>query len=527
VSAQPPAQPAKQADTTLAAVPTDAVFFLAAKASKLWDLPAAKPLRDWAAMQKEDPVSEAIGVRAADVDRVSVFSPVYDLRNNGGVVTTVTTRQKYNEAKIREALEVKHKGKAPLPPTSRTAEIDGMFQWVTFADDHTLVFLPKQINSNLFAPNLFAQLIVRKADGPLASLLADARQHDFAIGVDIAGLAASVPVALLEREKQLAPLLVLLKAKTAMLTADFDKTAKIRLVLKFADVETAKLAVPALEEGLKTLAEMMAEATKRPDDSVKAAVGWPISAVKSAKVTTDGANVVATTEVPYAEDLAKLVATLPKSYADARKEEKAKNNIRQLSLAMFNYEASFGYFPGDFYHDGKKLTEWSWRVQILPYIEATNPSPQLSMTKAWNDPANLKKLEAMEMPKVFEHPGRPAPKGHTYFRIFTLPKNAKGIDRPFFKEGERGPRIVDITDGIANTFMIVEAAEAVPWYKPDVLAYDGKLPLPQLGDKEADLFLAAMGDGSVRTLKPSKLGEKTLRALITITGGEVIPDLDK
>ena len=69
--------------------------------------------------------------------------------------------------------------------------------------------------------------------------------------------------------------------------------------------------------------------------------------------------------------------------------------------------------------------------------------------------------------------------------------------------------------------MIVEAGEAVPWYKPDVLAYDGKLPLPQLGDKDADRFLAAMGDGSVRSFKPSKLGEKTLRALITINGGEV------
>ena len=70
--------------------------------------------------------------------------------------------------------------------------------------------------------------------------------------------------------------------------------------------------------------------------------------------------------------------------------------------------------------------------------------------------------------------------------------------------------------------MIVEAGEAVPWYKPDVLAYDGQLPLPQLGDKSADSFLAAFGDGSTRILKPSKLGEKTLRALITPQGGEVV-----
>ena len=79
-----------------------------------------------------------------------------------------------------------------------------------------------------------------------------------------------------------------------------------------------------------------------------------------------------------------------------------------------------------------------------------------------------------------------------------------------------------MTDGLSNTLMIVEAGEAVPWYKPDVLAYDGKLPLPQLGAKDADRFLAVMGDGSVREFRPSKLGEKSLRALITINGGEVV-----
>jgi hypothetical protein len=126
------------------------------------------------------------------------------------------------------------------------------------------------------------------------------------------------------------------------------------------------------------------------------------------------------------------------------------------------------------------------------------------------------------MPKVFEIPGRPAPKGCTYFRVFTLPKNAKGKDRPWLVEGEKGPTVAAITDGPSNTFLIVEAGEAVPWYKPDVLAYDGVLPLPPLGDKAAERFLVAFGDGSVRALRRDKLDEKTLRALITIAGGEVV-----
>ena len=171
---------------------------------------------------------------------------------------------------------------------------------------------------------------------------------------------------------------------------------------------------------------------------------------------------------------------------------------------------------------GDKKLAMSWRVQILPYIEQDNLYKQLDHTKAWDDPANLKVLEKFEMPKTFEIPGRPVPKGHTYFRIFSLPKGAKGADRPWMREGERGPRIADITDGLSNTFMIVEAGEAVPWYKPDVLAYDGVLPLPQLGDKGAGKFLVAFGDGSTRYLRRDKLDEKTLRALITIQGGEPV-----
>jgi hypothetical protein len=126
------------------------------------------------------------------------------------------------------------------------------------------------------------------------------------------------------------------------------------------------------------------------------------------------------------------------------------------------------------------------------------------------------------MPRVFETPGRPAPKGHTYFRTFTLPKNAKGKERPWLVEGEKGPTVAAVTDGTSNTLVIVEAGEAVPWYAPDALAYDGVLPLPPLGDKAVDVFLAAFGDGSVRQLRRDKLDEKTLRALITPTGGEVV-----
>jgi hypothetical protein len=241
---------------------------------------------------------------------------------------------------------------------------------------------------------------------------------------------------------------------------------------------------------------------------------------KSTNVAADGPNVVVTADAAFADDLARLVRGLPKSLKQEYIDNVVSNNFKQLALAMHGYNDVNNVMPGDV-GPGDGAPAMSWRVQILPHIEQENLYRQLDHTKSWDNPANLKALQAMEMPKVFEHPGRPAPKGHTYFRIFTLPKGAKGIDRPLFKEGERGPSITNILDGTSNTFMIVEAGEAVPWYKPDVLPYDGKLPLPQLGDKDADAFVAAFCDGSVRKLK-RKLDEKTLRALITPAGGEPV-----
>jgi hypothetical protein len=525
---QPPGQPSKQTDTSLAAVPTDAFGFVSVRVSKLWDLPAAKPLRDWVGAQKEGAVEAALGVSPADVERITAFLPTADLNDGDSPLLLVSTRKPYNEARVLKAMGAGQQDASARRSSGRVVKIEGAFRWVVLVDDHTLLFVPRERSEERASRvDLLAQLLVRKTDGPLATALAEAQSHDLALGFDVGALKGLIR----ERDKTLVPFLVLFNAKTATLTVDFDKTAKGKFVLHFPDAETAKRAGPVLEEGIKTLADALdweKDFRNKSETFEKAIMGRMITVLKATKVATDGVNVIASADVAYADDVAKLVAALPKSLAFARANTKAINNLKQLGLAMFNYESAYGFFPGDVSPDGNKPTAWSWRVQILPFIEQAALYNQLDMTKAWDDPGNLKKLEAMEMPKVFEHPGRPAPKGHTYFRIFTLPKNAKGTDRPFFKEGERGPRIADIADGTSNTFMIVEAEEAVPWYKPDVLAYDGKLPLPQLGDKESDLFLCVMGDGSVRSVRPSKLSKNTLRALITINGGEVIgSDFDR
>jgi hypothetical protein len=524
--------PGRAADPALAAVPADGFAFVSVKVSKLWDNPAAKPFRDWVATQKDGLLEAMVGVPLADIDRVMVAVPTLDPRGDDEApITVVTTREKYTDANVLKALagglgdgkKLQLKGRAARLPQGPAS---GPFRTVILANDRTLVFSLDGLDEKE-AATVLARLTPRKRDGPLSDALAQAQSHDIVVGLNLSALEAFAER--LAKDKELAPFLVLLKAKTATITANVEKTAKGKLVLSFPDAATAKRAAPVLEEGMKLAADVLTR--HRIMDSSATPVekfifGRFVDVWKTAKVTVDGSNVVASADVPFADDLAKAVAALPKSLKEHIIEKTASNNLKQLGIAMHNYESAYRFFPSDIAL-GDKKPAMSWRVQILPFVEQDALFKQLDLTKPWDDPKNLKALEAAEMPKVFEHPGRKAPQGHTYFRVFSLPKNAKGTDRPLFREGERGPKITEIADGTANTFMIVEAGEAVPWYKPDVLAYDGKLPLPQLGDKDADTFLVAFCDGSVKKLKPSKLGDKTLRALITINGNEVVPDLDK
>ena len=68
---------------------------------------------------------------------------------------------------------------------------------------------------------------------------------------------------------------------------------------------------------------------------------------------------------------------------------------------------------------------------------------------------------------------------------------------------------------------IVEAAQAVPWTKPQDLPFTPGKPLPKLGGLFKDGFHIAVADGSVQFI-PSRFNEKVFEALITPAGGEAV-----
>ena len=80
------------------------------------------------------------------------------------------------------------------------------------------------------------------------------------------------------------------------------------------------------------------------------------------------------------------------------------NNIRQIALAILNYEAEHLHLPPTctFDEDGNPLH--SWRTLILPYLGHRGLFEQIDLTKPWNHPDNAS--AASVIPFEFRCPRR-------------------------------------------------------------------------------------------------------------------------
>jgi hypothetical protein len=214
------------------------------------------------------------------------------------------------------------------------------------------------------------------------------------------------------------------------------------------------------------------------------------------------------------------------------------NNLKQIVLAMHNHADTYRQLPAAAWIDlnirrqwgdpqltaadlaksegklkGKTLPLLSWRVAILPFIEEVNLYKEFKLDEPWDSEHN-KKLIA-KMPQVYAPVrGKTREPGMTFYQVFV------GKDAPF--NGTISPRFpASFTDGLSNTFLVVEAGQAVPWTKPADVPYDAAKPVPKLGGLFPDGFYVGIGDGVVRFV-PRGADEKAVRAAITPRGGEAV-----
>jgi hypothetical protein len=189
--------------------------------------------------------------------------------------------------------------------------------------------------------------------------------------------------------------------------------------------------------------------------------------------------------------------------------KKSFENLKEIGLAFHNYHDTNGFMPtNEVSKDKKPLL--SWRVQILPYIEQDKLYKEFKLDEPWDSDHNKKLIE--RMPAIFAPVRGKAKAGETFYQGFSG-KNG------MLKSGEQ-VSLAAITDGLSNTFMVVEAGKPVIWTKPEDMPFEGK-DVPLLGGMFDGAFTAVMGDGAARRFKKG-IDPDLLKRLIDPQDGQAV-----
>jgi hypothetical protein len=237
--------------------------------------------------------------------------------------------------------------------------------------------------------------------------------------------------------------------------------------------------------------------------------------LKDAKFATEGDETRATVAMPAERPIANAYLSAKRKVQAAAVRAQSFNNLKQIAIAMHNYHDTYGSLPPAAVCDKNGKPMLSWRVLILPYIEEAALYKEFKLDEPWDSEHN-KKLIA-RMPKIYSVPlPTKAKANETHYRVWT----GNGAAFDYLK----GCKLTEFLDGTSNTLMVVTAKDAVPWTKPDELAFDPEKDMTKLlGFFTGEACPAAYADGSTRGLKKS-INKKTLNALITKDGGEVVPN---
>ncbi len=303
----------------------------------------------------------------------------------------------------------------------------------------------------------------------------------------------------------------------------------ISLTLRGRDEASAEQAERIVNQGLETARQMIlmqatAQQFTNTDPVQQAAAKYSARMIERTfsqiKPTREGKDVRIAVEsdsnIAVIGVLVALLLPAVQAAREAARRVQSSNNLRQIQLAMLNYESAMRKFPDRAILDKNGKPLLSWRVKLLPQFEGRGLYQQFHLDEPWDSEHN--KPLITQMPAVYRNPNRPFDGKTNYL----LP-----VGKGTMWEGDDGLRIRDIHDGTSKTVMIIEADEdrAVIWTKPDDLDVDMDHPRRGLGGFRGDGIWVGFCDGSVRMLRKT-ISDETLRGLFTYRGGEVINSND-
>jgi prepilin-type processing-associated H-X9-DG protein len=485
-------------------IPPDAAVVVSFRVADLWTGDFAKPVREKLAKEAAQGAAEfekAIGVPPELVERLTLvvlsFGP-------GTEVFVATLKKPYDRAAVIKragdnAKEEKYKG--------RTLFIGEKGDAICLLDERTFI--------SAKADPLRGLLDRPAADkqGPLTpARKAIGSNHDFVLGLNLPGFLEQSGDDL---PGEIEPFKPLLKAQTAVLTADTGLESRAEVVLTFANALAAKEAGKSAKEGLDLAKASIAAGriALAKDPSIIGLLDLAELVVKGTQTEVQGDTLKAVARAKLDPGAAApLLAQALGKQRGAAGRVQSQNNLKQIALAMHNFHDAYSRFPAAAIYDNSGKPLLSWRVLILPFIEQDDLFKQFHLDEPWDSDHNKKLLE--RMPRTYSSsPDKPT--HQTHYQGF----HGKGA----FFEGKKGITIAEIPDGTSNTIMVVEATGSVPWTKPEDLPYDPSKPLPKLGGLFPGGFNAAFCDGSVRFIS-DKVKPETLHLLIQRNDGTPIPN---
>jgi hypothetical protein len=491
-------------------VPPNCAAFVHVRFADLWDSSAGKTVRE--AIAKADPraiaaIEQETGIRLAQVESLTLVIPQPPSKRQLGLALRITTTEPFDAKRVLAALHIEHEGEPSPGQKLFVAREERALVHLTGPKDLTLIF------DREGALGLLGKLLERPTTGGLSPALAAAGQkHTFVAGIDVSQFrhlpAEDLPPALRP----------LLDARHAVLAGDLKAdSAELALNLSFSRSGHAEDGARALaglkEEALKALDQAAREFSADKEAAPQAKIiGLVADALKAVKIETKDAQVAAAVSLKTEEPLAILagegIAALKLSAARMQ----SQNNLKQIGLALHNYHDVHGALPPAAICDKNGKPLLSWRVAILPFIEQDQLYKQFHLDEPWDSEHNKALLQFM--PKTYALPADKAKHDPpaTYYRVFA--------DNGAMFDLKRGVTFAQVTDGLSNTLMVVEAADAVPWSKPDELDYDPQ-KAPKLGFHFGDRANVLLGDGSVRAIRKT-LPERTLHLLIQRSDGQPV-----
>lgn len=199
----------------------------------------------------------------------------------------------------------------------------------------------------------------------------------------------------------------------------------------------------------------------------------------------------------------------------------SSSNLKQIGSAIHLHHDAFGWYPAA-NSTNPSITSSpypvSWRVLLLPYLDHEDLFRRYRFDEPWDGPNNRELLSLM--PDVYRRPTTDpsgVPEGHTFYRAFGSPPGQPA--NAAFIDYETLFLFSDFTDGMAQTPLVVESADAVPWTQPEYLNFYTGEDMPYLG-KDYSGGARGVGANISTFLYPSDPTGEAIRANATPDGSE-------